>query len=76
MAKDDCNCEEPEPGAPLWMATFSDMVTLLLTFFVLLLSMASFEEPTKVSAVIQSIRTAFGSAGLSHSLFGVSEQVN
>lgn len=75
MGKDDCNCEEPEAGAPLWMATFSDMVTLLLTFFVLLLSMASFEEPTKVSAVIQSIRTAFGSTGLSHSSLGVSEQV-
>ncbi len=27
-----------EPGAPLWMVTFSDMVTLILVFFVLLYS--------------------------------------
>lgn len=75
MAKDDCNCEEAPAGAPLWMATFSDLVTLLLTFFVLLLSMASFDKPAKVSAVIESIQTAFGSAGLSHSSLGVSENV-
>jgi len=31
-------------GIPKWMATFSDMVTLLLTFFVLLLSMANFDK--------------------------------
>ena len=32
------------PGAPEWMVTFSDCMTLLLTFFVLLLSFSSFEE--------------------------------
>ena len=47
-------------GAPMWMSTFSDMVTLLLTFFVLLLSMASFEDPSKVQAVFESIRSALG----------------
>ncbi len=31
-------------GAPAWMTTFADLVTLLLTFFVLLLSMANMEE--------------------------------
>jgi|GEM_PF-4749629 len=31
-----CECEE---GAPAWMVTFSDMTTLILTFFVLLVSM-------------------------------------
>jgi chemotaxis protein MotB len=33
-------------GAPEWMVTFSDCMTLLLTFFVLLLSFAGFEEDT------------------------------
>ena len=40
--------KQPEPdepaGAPEWMVTFSDCMTLLLTFFVLLLSFSSFDE--------------------------------
>lgn len=32
------------PGAPEWIVTFSDCMTLLLTFFVLLLSFSSFDE--------------------------------
>ena len=40
--------EKPEPqhadGAPEWMVTFSDCMTLLLTFFVLLLSFSSFDD--------------------------------
>ncbi len=32
--------EESKQGAPEWIVTFSDMITLLLTFFVLLQSMA------------------------------------
>lgn len=42
------NRKPPEPegeaGAPEWMVTFSDCMTLLLTFFVLLLSFSSFDE--------------------------------
>lgn len=37
-------CPECPKGAPKWMTTFSDMTTLLLTFFVLLLSMANFDK--------------------------------
>lgn len=33
-------------GAPEWMLTFSDCMTLLLTFFVLLMSFASFDDET------------------------------
>lgn len=40
--------QKPEPqhadGAPEWMVTFSDCMTLLLTFFVLLLSFSSFDD--------------------------------
>jgi len=35
---------EGDPGAPEWMVTFSDCMTLLLTFFVLLLSFSSFDD--------------------------------
>ena len=30
--------DEPAPGSPAWMATFSDLMNLLLCFFVLLFS--------------------------------------
>ncbi len=35
--------DDEEPTAPFWMATFSDMMTLLLTFFVMLVAMSSVE---------------------------------
>jgi chemotaxis protein MotB len=47
------------PGAPSWMTTYSDMVTLLLTFFVLLLSMAEMDK-VKFEQAIGSLRGAFG----------------
>lgn len=52
-------CEVCIPGLPGWMATFSDLVTLLLTFFVLLLSFAK-TESAKYEAALGSIRNAFG----------------
>jgi chemotaxis protein MotB len=52
-------CEECTPGLPGWMATFSDLVTLLLTFFVLLLSFAK-TETAKYEAALGSVRNAFG----------------
>lgn len=56
MAKQEPECP---PGAPMWMTTFSDLVTLLLTFFVLLLSMASM-DPVKFIQAKTSIKDAFG----------------
>ncbi|MGP1579897.1 MAG: OmpA family protein [Wolinella sp.] len=35
-----CDCK---PGLPLWLGTFGDLMSLLLTFFILLLSMANFD---------------------------------
>jgi chemotaxis protein MotB len=52
------------PGAPLWMVTYSDMVTLLLTFFVLLLSMATLDN-VKFSKASDSLAGAFGVLGSS-----------
>ncbi|QGY41312.1 OmpA family protein [Pseudodesulfovibrio cashew] len=53
--------EEPpgEEGLPAWMATFADMVTLLLCFFVLLLSFAEQSEQ-KYRDALGSIKGAFG----------------
>jgi flagellar motor protein MotB len=38
--------EDAPAGAPEWMLTFSDCMTLLLTFFVLLTSFATFDDKT------------------------------
>jgi len=46
----------------MWMTTFSDLVTLLLTFFVLLLSMANMDE-VKFGEAASSLRGAFGIMG-------------
>ena len=35
--------EDEEPTSPFWMATFSDMMTLLLAFFVMLVAMSTVE---------------------------------
>lgn len=48
----------------MWMVTFSDMVTLLLTFFVLLLSMANMDQ-VKFSKASDSLAGAFGVLGSS-----------
>ncbi|ANM30563.1 hypothetical protein ABI59_14720 [Acidobacteria bacterium Mor1] len=52
-------CEECKPGAPEWMVTFGDMMSLLLAFFVLLLSFSSMEL-AKFKVVAGSMRDAFG----------------
>lgn len=53
-------CPECPKGAPMWMTTFSDMTTLLLTFFVLLMSMANFDK-VKME---QSFGILAGSSGI------------
>ncbi len=46
--------EAPPPGSPAWMATFGDMMNLLLCFFVLLFSMSEVDA-TKYEAMVQSM---------------------
>ncbi len=46
-------------GAPEWMCTFSDMMSLLLCFFVLLFSMSNIEKKKLIEAA-GSLRAAFG----------------
>lgn len=52
-------CPPCEVGAPAWMATFADMATLLMAFFVLILSFASVNVP-KFEQVAGSVKLAFG----------------
>ncbi len=67
--------EDPPKGAPAWMATFSDLMNLLLCFFVLLFSMSSVDA-AKYDLVVNSLKSAFsvlnagGSSVLEGTLIG------
>jgi len=56
MADKKCNC--PPPGAPAWLATFADMMSLLLTFFILLLSFSTISED-KFKQALMSMEGGF-----------------
>lgn len=50
--------EDPPKGSPAWMSTFSDLMNLLLCFFVLLFSMSSIDA-AKYDLVVNSLKSAF-----------------
>jgi chemotaxis protein MotB len=51
--------EEEKAGIPEWVVTFGDMMSLLLTFFVLLFSMSELKQEQSM-ALIESLRRQFG----------------
>ena len=55
-AEKECECEE---GLPPWMATFADMMALLMCFFVLLLSFAEMDA-IRFKKMAESMKDAFG----------------
>lgn len=52
--------EDPPAGVPEWVVTFGDMMSLLLTFFVLLFSMSGVKSDEKLDAMLTSMRKTFG----------------
>ncbi len=50
--------DDPPAGSPAWMATFSDLMNLLLCFFVLLFSMSTIDE-AKLNEIIASMNSSF-----------------
>jgi chemotaxis protein MotB len=64
-------CPDCPAGAPAWMTTYSDLVTLLLTFFVLLLSMANM-DPVRFTEASSPLRDAVGMDNApAHVVFGI-----
>ncbi|MBV7315347.1 flagellar motor protein MotB [Shewanella sp. NIFS-20-20] len=57
MAKHKCEC--PPPGAPMWLATFADLMSLLMCFFVLLLAFSEMDV-VKFKQIAGSMKYAFG----------------
>ncbi|MGX9418765.1 flagellar motor protein MotB [Vibrio sp. RC27] len=56
---DEENCTCPPPGLPLWMGTFADLMSLLMCFFVLLLSFSEMDV-LKFKQIAGSMKFAFG----------------
>jgi chemotaxis protein MotB len=47
-------------GVPEWVVTFGDMMSLLLTFFIMLVSMSEVKQHEKYQAMVDSMRRRFG----------------
>ncbi len=62
--------EDSSPGVPAWIVTFSDCMTLLLCFFVMLLSFSSFEE-----VELSQLRGIFRSRSF-NSFFPITREIN
>lgn len=55
--------QDPPPGSPVWMLTFGDCMTLLLTFFVLLMSFSSFGDAGDLKKLTKVFNERFPSLG-------------
>jgi chemotaxis protein MotB len=55
--------EDDPPGVPEWVVTYGDMMSLLLTFFIMLVSMSELKDEGKNRAALNSMREAFGPMG-------------
>ena len=54
----------PEEGCPIWMATYADLMSLLLCFFVMLFAMSIIAE-VKWEALVETLQRDFGYQGSS-----------
>jgi len=64
---------QDEGGVDEWIVTYGDMVTLLLTFFILIVSMSS-PDKGKIDKAIKSIQGALGTSGVSAEMAMLSEK--
>lgn len=54
--------EDEGIGIPEWVVTFGDMMSLLLTFFIMLVSLSEMKEEEKYQALVESMKEQFGYA--------------
>ena len=62
-----------EEGLDEWIVTYGDMVTLLLTFFILIVAMSS-PDKGKIDKALKSIQGALGTSGVSAEMAMLSEK--
>ncbi len=54
--------KEP-PGVPEWIVTFGDLMSLLLTFFILVLMFSELKQDREYQRVLTGVKEAFGYSG-------------
>lgn len=59
MARSNRQAKAPS-GAPDWLVTYGDAMTLLLCFFVIIVSMSEMKQDQRFQQVMESLRQAFG----------------
>lgn len=52
--------DDAAAAIPEWVVTFGDMMSLLLTFFIMLVSLSEIKEEEKFQALVESMRQQFG----------------
>lgn len=52
--------EDPPAGVPEWVVTYGDMMSLLLTFFIMLVSLSEIQADEKYRAVLESVMKKMG----------------
>ena len=52
--------EETASNVPEWFVTFADMMSLLLAFFIMLVSISSFQEPKQFQSMVAILQEQFG----------------
>ncbi len=67
--------EDPPAGSPAWMSTFSDLMNLLLCFFVLLFAMSSVDQD-KAEALVAALQNKFSVLPAGASSIGDGEMIS
>ncbi len=55
--------DDAPPGVPEWVVTYGDMMSLLLTFFIMLVSMSEISEKSRYREVLASLHDRLGYPG-------------
>jgi chemotaxis protein MotB len=53
----------PPAGAPEWVLTYGDMMSLLLVFFIMLVALSEIKKEDEYNAIVEEVQKAFGIKG-------------
>ena len=68
--------DDPPPGVPEWVVTYGDMMSLLLTFFIMLVSMSELKEEGKLRRMMDALNERFGMTAGASGVPGPSPQTS